>query len=312
MTNWPLDGIIGFAVVVGVLGMLIIGLPWAAYRDAKRPPLKPENGFYVMRPGTGARVLLAALLLFLGVIGYGGTQAGFCKTMTAAENASNLRAWLLVFSSFALATLYFACTAFVRKMRFNAEGIFVTPVFGAEQAYLFRDLEDVGVANARAAVFFSGKRRLVLSSTMRLGERQLHNLVNRHVFCMDKPPLVPLYDADAAAQMKGKKMTATIRALDDDYVETAGYCFYGIVVDISPAHILLRDNQGRTLELPANLRTVMPFLADAEEEQEDGEKPHITSGLPWPPDFASLWYTRHLPPALQAEIHASAASNALN
>lgn len=304
MTNWPLDGIIGFAVVVGVLGMLIIGLPWAAYRDAKRPPLKPENGFYVMRAGTGAKVLLAALLLFLGVIGYGGTQAGFCKTMTAAENASNLRAWLLVFSSFALATLYFACTAFVRRMRFNAEGIFVTPVLGAEQAYLFRDLENVGVANGRAAVFFSGKRRLILSSTMRLGERQLHNLVNRHVFCMDKPPLAPLYDADAAAQMKGKKMTATLNVLDADYVQTASHCFYGVVEDISPARILLRDAQGNALELPGNLRTVMPFMEGEDEGFDaaklDHDSPHLKIGLHWPPDFASLWYTQSVPSVVHA------------
>lgn len=274
MSDWPLDGIIGFfAIIAG----LICLLGHTAFNIGQNPKAEMKEGFYRMSPLRSGKVLTLGTVLVVGILVYAALQSGHCFKMTTEENRQNQIMAYIIATAAVLGGIWMIYHLLVTKYAFNNKSFVyeAPPFFKKEIAWdtvteLTPDLYAPKIKSEDGTVI---KLPLRLQ---RHGVPQLKALISGKVNSFDAPPMLPVSTPEMRADLTGKTVRASFIRVLESLQEEEVHSVDGTIERIDEAALIIRSQSGKELRFPPNLRSFWPNEIDEDPSDE--------------PEFLSFWF----------------------
>ena len=274
MSDWPLDGIIGFFIIIAGL-ICLIG--HAAFNIGQNPNAEIKNGFYLMSPMRGGKVLAIGTVLVVGILVYAALQSGHCFKMTTEENRQNQILAYIIATAAVFGGIWMIYQLLVTKYAFNNETfIYEAPPF-FKKKIRWNDVTEI--TPDLYAPKLKSKDGTTISLPLRLQRRgapQLKALIGGKVNSFDAPPLLPISTPEMRADLIGKTVRASFIVVHNTLEEEEIHSVDGTIIRIDDSNLMIRSQSGKELRFPPNLRSFWPNEIDEDPSTE--------------PEFLSCWF----------------------
>lgn len=274
MSDWPLDGIIGFFVIIA--GLICL-LGHTAFNIGQNPDAPMKDGFYRMSPMRGGKVLAVGTVLVVGILVYAALQSGHCFKMTTEENRQNQIMAYIIATAAIFGGLWMIYQLLVTKYAFNNETfIYEAPPF-CKKKIRWNDV--IEITPDLYAPKLKSKDGTAISLPLRLqrrGAQQLKALIGGKVNSFDAPPMLPISTPEMRTDLMGKTVRASFIRVLDSLQEEEVHSVDGTIEGIDKTALIIRSQSGKELRFPPNLRSFWPNEVDEDSSTE--------------PEILSFWF----------------------
>lgn len=269
MSNWPLDGIVIFVLLV--LGVLCLILsPVLNFLRKDTPHKQQDDGSVHMKPLPSTYAMCAGTLLICICTTYAALQAGGNPNMSVSENAQNRLFGLGLSAVFWLGAAYMIHLLLLTTFRFDRNHLYRRTPMGGEVAYDFASLSDIGYRGHDLRLRLQDGSKVTLPQSGRSGLPAFAAVFNSHVLRFSPPPTAPLQDAAFFATLPGQRVIAGFFSLDENWLPQLRAEITGTFEQADSTGITIRTDDGQSISAPANLRGLgklaPPSAGDAPEK----------------------------------------------
>lgn len=273
MSDWPLDGIVVFTLLVLGLICLICG-QLLNLRGKDVPAKRQTDGSIHMKPLTSTYALCVGILLVCGCMTYAALQAGGCFNMTADENAQNRLIGLALSATFWLGAGYMIYLLLLTTFRFDRNHLYRRTATGKEAAYAFADLAEIVYRGHDLRLRLHNGSKVTLPQSGRSGLPAFAAVFNSHVLRFNPPPAAPLKDARFFETLPGQRVIAGFFSLDENWLPVLRAEITGTFEKADHTGITICADDGQRIHAPANLRGLGKLAPPpAGETPENGQRP---------------------------------------
>jgi len=274
MSDWPLDGIIGFFVIIAGLICLIAH---GAFNTGQNQNARMQDGFYRMSPMRGGKVLAIGTVLVVGILVYAALQSGHCFKMTTEENRQNQILAYIIATAAVFGGIWMIYQLLVTKYAFNNEAfVYEAPPFFTKKIR-WNDVTEI--TPDLYAPKLKSKDGTVIKLPLRLqrrGAQQLKALIGGKVNSFDAQPMLPVSTPEMRADLIGKTVRASFILVHDTLAEGEIHSVDGTIIQIDESNLIIRSQSGKELKFPPNLRSFWPNEIDEDPSDE--------------PELLSFWF----------------------
>lgn len=232
-SEWPLDGLASFILIILSLGLLIIS-------GFLRSPVAMKDGRYIFVPGKKEYFQILGATLMAGVVLYGVSQSGYCNIMTKEENLQNFFAGVGVAVFMIFGLLYLIYIYLFVKISFDRNGI-VKSGFRGTDTFLFENLQGIAPSNGGLCLIFNDGKKLRLAENV--WGTPLQNIINAKLMDRDSS-LNPYFDEVLAEKLLNKRVFVISLFLNTKLESEVDNTFLGKIerADLDGIFIRCADN----------------------------------------------------------------------
>lgn len=272
MSNWPLDGIIVFVLLVAGL-ICLIGHPLLNLRKSA-PDVPDADGTIHMKPLPSTYAVCAGTVLVSLCVTYAAAQAGACFNMTAAENAQNRLIGLGLAAAFWLSSAYMFYLLLFTRFRFDRQRIYGRTPLAGETVYDFEAITHIGGHGHDLRLHFADGQKLTIGQSSRSGLPAFAAVLNSYVLRHSPPPPAPLQDAPFFETLAGQRVILGFFSLNENWLPQLRGEITGTFTHADVSGFKICSDDGRQITCPANLRGLGKLAPPpADTTAEDGTLP---------------------------------------